>query len=108
MDELVARVNLRAGLSWRFSANERDVVLNLSPCRVRVREAVQEGEAIDEAVAAIGGTGGAVFRCGIALHGRAAVDVGGEHDEGGAPRELRSEVEVEEEERSTIGISWGI
>ena len=56
----------------RVGSGEEAGATRLSPCRVRIREAVQEGEAIDEAVPAIEGTGGVVFRCGIAQQGRAA------------------------------------
>ena len=61
----------------RMGSGEEAGATRLSPCRMRIREAVQEGEAIDEAVPAIEGTGGVVFRCVIAQQGRAAWARGG-------------------------------
>ena len=61
-----------AGEAGEQVGSEEAGATRLPACRVRVREAVQEAEAIDEAVSAVEGAGGAVFRRGVALHGHAA------------------------------------
>ena len=71
------RAGVRCAGGWAGEAGEEvgreeAGATRLPVCRVRVGEAVQEGEAIDEAVAAVEGAGGAVLRRGIVLHGHAA------------------------------------